>query len=235
MSNTTIEWSEKVWNVTTGCSKVSAGCRNCYAERHSKRLQKNPLFDKYRNGFDPTFHDYVLDYPNHWRKPRLVFVNSMSDLFHEEFSNEQIKRVFEVIANRSQHQFQILTKRSERLVEANNWLEWPDNAWVGVSVENDSVTYRIDHLRQCNAKVKWLSIEPLIGPINNLDLTVIDWVVVGGESGPHSRPIDKQWVRDIRDNCIAHSVPFFFKQWGGRNKKQAGRLLDGRTWDEFPK
>ncbi len=232
--NSSIEWTKSTWNPVTGCTKVSPGCKHCYAERLALRLQamKQP---NYIDGFKLTLHCQALDLPLGWKKPQTIFVNSMSDLFHEDIPLSFILEVFNVMRRASWHDFQILTKRSERLSELNSKLEWPKNVWMGVSVENADYTFRIQHLRSTGASVKFLSLEPLLGPIPSLDLLGIDWVIVGGESGPMARPIDKAWVADIRDQCQQAMVPFFFKQWGGTKKKKAGRLLDGRTWDELPR
>ncbi len=228
-----IEWTESTWNPVTGCSKVSPGCANCYAEAMAKRLKAmgNP---SYFNGFEVTCHERMLELPLRWNKPRVIFVNSMSDLFHEDVSVEFIQRVFSTMREAEQHTFQVLTKRSERLVELSGDIDWPENVWMGVSVEDNDYLYRLDHLRAVNAAVKFISFEPLLGPINDADLSGIDWVVVGGESGPRSREIKEEWVLDIKAKCAETSVPFFFKQWGGTNKKKAGRALLGRTWDEMP-
>ncbi|OUM89023.1 DUF5131 family protein [Parageobacillus thermoglucosidasius] len=228
-----IEWTDATWNPVTGCTKISEGCRNCYAARMAKRLQAmgNP---RYENGFSVTFHYDLIDLPLKWKKPRRIFVNSMSDLFHNDVPFEFIEKVFETMTKAHWHTFQILTKRSERLLELSSQLPWPPNVWQGVSVENSSVTFRIDHLRKVPAKVRFLSIEPLIGPIDDLQLEGIHWVIVGGESGPGARPMDPQWVRNIRDQCIKSNVAFFFKQWGGVQKSKTGRMLDSQIWDEFP-
>lgn len=232
--NSSIEWTKSTWNPVTGCTKVSPGCKHCYAERMALRLQamKQP---NYVDGFKLAMHRQALDLPLGWKKPQTIFVNSMSDLFHEDIPLLFILEVFDVMRRASWHDFQILTKRSERLSELNSELEWPKNVWMGVSVENADYTFRIQHLRSTGASVKFLSLEPLLGPLPNLDLSGIDWVIVGGESGPMARPIDKTWVADIRDQCQQAMLPFFFKQWGGTKKKKAGRLLDGRTWDELPR
>jgi len=232
-SQSSIEWTECTWNPVTGCSKVSPGCANCYAERMALRLKAMGQ-PNYANGFDVTVHEHMLDLPLTWKKPQIVFVNSMSDLFHEEVPFEFVERVFEVMRQAHWHIFQVLTKRCERMLECDCKLTWPENVWAGVSVENEDYTYRIDHLRRISARTKFLSIEPLLGPIHNLDLRGIDWVIVGGESGPGARPMAEEWVLDIRDQCLAKHIPFFFKQWGGTNKKRAGRLLETRTWDDMP-
>jgi len=228
-----IEWTNSTWNPVTGCNKVSPGCRNCYAERFAKRLQaaRNPSYD---NGFNLTLHEQALSLPLKWQKPQTIFVNSMSDLFHESVPDDFIFRVFEIMNRASWHRFQILTKRSERLLLLNKKLNWTTNIWMGVSVEDSDHTYRINNLRNTGAIIKFISIEPLLGPINNLDLLGIDWVIVGGESGPGARPMLEEWVTSIKNQCQLSDVPFFFKQWGGVRKKEAGRQLGGRTWDEMP-
>ena len=232
-ANSSIEWTKSTWNPVTGCTKISPGCKHCYAERMALRLQamKQP---NYADGFKVAIHWQVLNLPLKWKKQQTIFVNSMSDLFHEGVPLSFILEVFDVMRQASWHHFQILTKRSERLAELSTELWWPENVWMGVSVENASYTFRIQHLRSIRAALKFLSLEPLLGPLPNLDLSGIDWVIVGGESGPMARPMDKAWVTDIRDQCQEAGVPFFFKQWGGVRKKKAGRLLDGRTWDEVP-
>lgn len=228
-----IEWTESTWNPLTGCTKISPGCKNCYAERLALRLQAMGS-RKYANGFKLTIHEHILTAPISWKNPQMIFVNSMSDLFHDKVPDEFILRVFDVMQRAHWHIFQVLTKRSKRLLELNDVLPWSDNIWMGVSVENKKYTFRIDHLRQTGAKIKFLSLEPLLGPLDNLELHDIDWVIVGGESGLGARPMNPAWAIDIRDQCIRASVPFFFKQWGGVNKKKNGRLLEGRTWDEMP-
>jgi protein gp37 len=232
-TNSAIEWTESTWNPLTGCTKISPGCKHCYAERMARRLQAMGQ-PNYRNGFKLTMHEHVLELPLHWKQPQMIFVNSMSDLFHEDVPFEFIQKAFEVMRQAHWHTFQVLTKRSARLVELDKELDWPDNVWMGVSVENRQYTFRIDHLRKTHAGIKFLSLEPLLGPLSNLDLDRIDWVIVGGESGPRARPMDRAWVINIRDQCLRARVPFFFKQWGGINKKKTGRELDGRTWDELP-
>jgi protein gp37 len=231
--NSGIEWTESTWNPLTGCTKVSPGCKYCYAERMAKRLQGMGQ-PNYINGFKLTLHESALTKPLDWKKPQVIFVNSMSDLFHKEVPTEFILKVFETMKRAHWHTFQVLTKRSERLEKINAEIDWPENVWMGVSVENQDYTYRIDHLRHTGAKIKFLSLEPLLGPLLNLNLDGIHWAIVGGESGPGARPLDPLWVTDIRDQCVRSNVPFFFKQWGGINKKRAGRLLDGKTWDETP-
>jgi protein gp37 len=230
---TKIEWTETTWNPVTGCTKLSEGCRNCYAERMARRLcamgQAN-----YANGFKLTMHEHVLRAPLTWKRPQRVFVNSMSDLFHESVPLEFIRKVFDVMRDTPRHTFQVLTKRSERLLELSGMLPWPPNVWMGVTVERSDYLFRVDHLRQIGASTKFLSCEPLLGPLADLELAGIDWVIVGGESGPKARPMLPEWVREIRRQCAAAGVPFFFKQWGGVNKKKTGRLLDGQTWDDMP-
>ncbi|TNY37956.1 phage Gp37/Gp68 family protein [Thermomonospora catenispora] len=242
VKRTTIEWTEVTWNPTTGCDRISAGCDNCYALTLAKRL-KAMGSDKYKNDGDPrtsgpgfglTIHADVLGQPYSWRTPRLVFVNSMSDLFHARVPLDFIRQVFEVIADTPQHTYQILTKRSTRLRKIADRLTWPENLWMGVSVENAQALFRVDDLREVPARVRFLSCEPLLGPLGDLDLTGIGWVIAGGESGPGHRPLDPQWVLDIRDKCVRSGVPFFFKQWGGRTPKEGGRELEGKLWSQMP-
>ena len=228
-----IEWTQATWNPVTGCSKVSAGCKNCYAERMALRLQAMGNA-RYRNGFAVTLHEDLLDLPKFWHKPRLVFVNSMSDLFHEHVPVEFIQKVFAVMQACPQHTFQVLTKRSKRLRELAGLLPWPPNVWVGVTVENASVMHRIDDLRMVPAAVRFVSCEPLLGPLDAMNLGGIHWVIVGGESGPGARPMRVEWIRSILRQCRSWNVPFFFKQWGGVRKDLTGRQLDGRTYDEIP-
>lgn len=228
-----IEWTDATWNPVTGCSKVSPGCLNCYAERMAKRLKAMGVA-RYRYGFNVRVHDDLLEVPLKWKNPSVIFVNSMSDLFHEEVPVSFIKNVFEIMNSCPQHTFQILTKRSGRLKELSRELRWAHNIWMGVSVENTETTNRIKDLVKTKARVKFVSCEPLIGPIKRLPLKDIDWIIVGGESGPHSRVMEKQWAVSIRNRCIRHGVPYFFKQWGGARKKAKGRILEGRTWDEMP-
>jgi protein gp37 len=228
-----IEWTEFTWNPSTGCTKISQGCKNCYAERMTKRCEAMGQ-SKYINGFKLTLHEDTLKVPYKWKKPRMVFVNSMSDLFHEDMPLEFIKKVFKVMNDNEQHIFQVLTKRADVLLKYNSELEWTPNIWMGVSVENEDELWRIDCLKKTGAKIKFLSLEPLLGPLPNLDLTGIDWVIVGGESGPKARPMEAEWVNEIREKCKSENVKFFFKQWGGKNKKKAGRMLNGRTYDEMP-
>lgn len=229
----TIEWTESTWNPVTGCTKISPGCKNCYAERMAHRLQamrnKN-----YANGFALTLQPHMLEKPLSWKRPQFIFVNSMSDLFHEDVPLDYIRQVFDVMDRAHWHQFQVLTKRADVVESYSSLIDWPPNVWMGVSVESAAYTFRIDHLRRTGARIKYLSLEPLLGPLPDLDLIGIDWVIVGGESGPGCRPILEDWVLDIRDQCRVQNVPFFFKQWGGVNKKKSGRLLEERTWDEMP-
>ncbi|WYD79870.1 MAG: phage Gp37/Gp68 family protein [Candidatus Electrothrix gigas] len=234
MATSKIEWTEATWNPVTGCTKISEGCVNCYAERLAKRLkamgQKN-----YANGFNVTLHPHTLSAPLKWKKSRLVFVNSMSDLFHHEVPLEFIQQIFHIMNQANWHRFQVLTKRAERLAELAPFLKWSENIWGGVTVEKDMYLNRLKYLKEIPAAIKFLSLEPLLGPITSIDLTDIHWVIVGGESGPNARPMKKKWVIDIQKQCIESNVPFFFKQWGGVNKKKAGRILNGRTFDEMPK
>lgn len=232
-TNSQIEWTEITWNPSSGCSKVSPGCAHCYAERMAKRLQAMGQ-SRYRNGFKVTLHPEAVEEPYGWKKPRVVFVNSMSDLFHEDVPVEFIQRIFEVMNRCPHHTFQILTKRSQRLTELAPLLNWTENIWMGVTVENGDYLPRIDDLRRVDAQVRFLSLEPLLGPLDDLTLDGIDWVIVGGESGPQARPMKKEWVLSIQSKCRKSRVPFFFKQWGGVQKKKAGRLLNGRTWDQVP-
>lgn len=229
----TIEWTDATWNPVTGCTKVSPGCRNCYAERMAARLRAMGQ-PNYRRGFEVSIHPHILRLPLTWRRPRNVFVNSMGDLFHDEVPEAFVRRVFETIDAAPWHRFQVLTKRAGRLRHLAPRLPWPANVWMGVTVECAEVRGRIDDLRTVPAAVRFLSAEPLLGPLPDLDLGGIHWVIAGGESGPGARPMDPEWTRDLRDQCIAAGVSFFFKQWGGRNKKAAGRVLDGRTWEEMP-
>jgi len=233
MASSKIEWTDSTWNPLTGCTKVSPGCKNCYAERLSNRL-KAMRVSNYENGFHLTIHENSLELPLTWKTPQFVFVNSMSDLFHEDVPNDFIQRVFDIMRRSSWHVFQVLTKRSDRLAVLDSEIDWPKNVWMGVSVENSDYYYRVEHLRNTRANTKFLSLEPLLGPLANLNLNKIDWVIVGGESGPKARLMEEIWVTDIRDQCLDQKVPFFFKQWGGTNKKKSGRLLEGRFWDEYP-
>ena len=233
-TNSKIEWTETTWNPVTGCTKISPGCEHCYAERMAKRLQAMGS-PNYRNGFKTTCHSHLIDSPLSWKKSKVVFVNSMSDLFHEDVPDSFVERIFGTMSLASQHCFQVLTKRSKRLRNISSSLMWTENVWAGVSVENSGYLSRIDDLRQTAAFVKFLSLEPLLGPLADLDLDGIDWVIVGGESGPGARPMKKEWVIDIRNQCERAGIPFFFKQWGGVDKKRKGRLLEGKTWDDMPK
>jgi len=228
-----IEWTESTWNPVTGCTKVSPGCKFCYAERMAERLQAMGQ-DNYRDGFRLTLQPHMLELPLRWKKPQTIFVNSMSDLFHKDIPLDYLLSMFDVMRRAHWHSFQVLTKRSDRLAALDPQIEWAPNIWMGVSVESDAYRFRIDDLRATRAMLKFLSLEPLLGPLPNLDLRGIDWAIVGGESGPWSRPMDAAWAIDLRDQCRAAKVRFFFKQWGGKNKKRAGRLLEGRTWDQMP-
>lgn len=228
-----IEWTEATWNPVTGCSKISQGCKNCYAERLANRLRLMGA-PRYRNGFNLTLHPDILDLPRRWKRPKLIFVNSMSDLFHKDVPEDFILRVFRTMADCPQHTFQVLTKRSARLNALAPRLTWPPNLWIGVSVEDWRVTYRIDDLRSVPAAVRFLSIEPFIGRLGKVNLEGIHWVIVGGESGPRARNMEVAWVEEVFQQCRATAVPFFFKQWGGVRKDLTGRLLHGRTYDEMP-
>lgn len=239
MSKSTIEWTNTTWNPVTGCDKVSQGCKYCYAEIMSKRLQAMGV-KKYKDNFKVREHPETLKEPSTWKKPRLVFVNSMSDLFHKEVSTDFIKQVFKVMNENPKHTFQVLTKRADRLLELSSEINWTPNIWMGVSVENEDVLERVDYLKQTGAQIKFLSIEPLLGPVDDLNLNGINWVIVGGESGPKSRPMKVEWVNQIHKKCTEVGAPFFFKQWGTwgsdgikRSKKTNGRLLNGRTYDEI--
>ncbi len=229
----TIEWTQATWNPVTGCTKISTGCKNCYAERMSKRLRAMGK-TQYRNGFKLTLQPDAIELPLKWKRPRVIFVNSMSDLFHKDVPAEFIERVFDVMNRCPQHTFQVLTKRPEITAELAPRLKWTPNIWMGTSIENALVLHRVTSLQTVPAGIRFLSVEPLLGPIPRLPLTGIHWVIVGGESGPGARPMEVQWVRTIRDRCIAQNVPFFFKQWGGVNKKATGRILDGKPWDDMP-
>lgn len=228
-----IEWTEMTWNPVTGCTKISAGCKHCYAERMAKRLQAMGVA-RYRRAFKLTLHEDLIKLPLKWKQSRLVFVNSMSDLFHEEVPTDFIQRVFATMVSCPQHNFQVLTKRSRRLREIADRLPWPPNVWMGVSVEDSRVIHRTHDLRAVPAAVRFLSCEPLIGPLDNLPLEGIHWVIVGGESGPDARPMRPEWVESILRQCRAAEAPFFFKQWGGVRKDLTGRELHGRTYDEMP-
>ena len=233
MATTKIEWTEASWNPITGCTKISEGCKHCYAERMAMRLQAmgNP---NYINGFSLTLHSHMLELPLTWKSPRMVFVNSMSDLFHSDVPLAYIKKVFSIMAQAKQHTFQILTKRSERMAELAPQLPWTPNIWMGGSVENQASIYRIEHLRTIRASIRFLSCEPLLGSLGPLNLEKIDWIIVGGESGPGARPMQESWAIELREQCIQNKIPFFFKQWGGGNKKKAGRELQGKIWNQFP-
>lgn len=241
-SGSQIEWTEVTWNPVTGCDRVSAGCENCYALTLAKRLKAMGT-EKYQNdgnpvtsgpGFAVTVHPGALAQPYHWKSPRVVFVNSMSDLFHARVPKNFIQEVFRVIEENPRHTFQVLTKRPSRARKIAGDLKWPKNLWLGTSVEDSEVLHRIDDLRATPAAVRFLSCEPLLGPLEDLNLEGVDWVIVGGESGNRARPMERQWVRDIRDQCVNSGIPFFFKQWGGRTSKVNGRYLDGKTWDDMP-
>jgi protein gp37 len=232
-ANSHIEWTEATWNPVTGCTKVSAGCKHCYAERLAMRLRAMGN-RRYTNGFKLTLHHDVIDLPRSWKGGRKIFVNSMSDLFHDGVPLSFIQRVFNTMRECPQHVFQILTKRSTRLQRIAGQISWPTNVWMGVSVENADVLSRVNDLREVPAAVRFLSCEPLIGSLKGINLSDIHWVIVGGESGPGARPIDSEWVREIQRACRKQNVPFFFKQWGGVRKDLTGRLLSGRTYDEMP-
>ncbi len=228
-----IEWTGSTWNPVTGCTKISPGCMHCYAERMAKRLRAMGQ-PNYANGFKLAMHEHALDLPLKWKKPQTIFVNSMSDLFHKDVPLSFIKKVFDVMNRAHWHTFQVLTKRGDRLLELSQKLPWAVNIWMGVTVESNDYVHRIDRLRETDAYIKFLSVEPLLSAIPGMNLDGIDWVIVGGESGPGARPMSPDWVIDIRDQCRTAGVPFFFKQWGGVKKKKAGRELEGRTWDEMP-
>ncbi|MCK4563594.1 MAG: phage Gp37/Gp68 family protein, partial [Verrucomicrobia bacterium] len=227
------EWTESTWNPVTGCTKISAGCKHCYAERMAKRLHAMGQ-PNYRNGFKVTCHPDVLGTPLKWRKPQMIFVNSMSDLFHKDVPARFIDEIFFTMNEARWHTFQVLTKRAGRLEQLASRFKWTSNIWMGVTVETADHVDRIDHLRNVPAAVRFLSLEPLLGPLPGLNLEKIDWVIVGGESGPGARPMDPKWATELRDQCLAADVPFFFKQWGGVQKKKAGRLLEEKTWDQMP-
>jgi protein gp37 len=228
-----IEWTESTWNPLTGCTKISPGCKHCYAERMAVRLQAMGQ-PNYARGFELAMQENSLGLPLKWKKPQTIFVNSMSDLFHKAVPVEFILKIFEVMCRADWHRYQILTKRSDRLLELSPKLPWKSHIWMGVSVETLDYAIRIEHLRKTGAMVKFLSLEPLLGPLPGLNLEGVDWVIVGGESGPGARAVDPAWVLEIREQCQTANVPFFFKQWGGTRKKKAGRELEGRTWDEMP-
>jgi len=233
-TKSTIEWTDTTWNPVTGCTKISSGCKHCYAERMANRLQAMGQ-ERYKKGFCVTLHDDLVEQPLKWRKPRVIFVNSMSDLFHEKIPLEFIKRIFATMEQCPQHIFQVLTKRSQRLRTLSAILPWPKNVWMGVSVEDTSTLDRIHDLHQVSAAVRFLSCEPLLGPLDNLPLDDIHWVIVGGESGPGARPMSPKWVEAILQQCQEYNIPFFFKQWGGVRKKQSGRMLRGKIYNELPK
>jgi len=228
-----IEWTDATWNPVTGCTKVSVGCAHCYAERMAHRLKAMGQ-PRYRNTFNIALHDDVLDEPLRWKKPRFIFVNSMSDVFHEDVPLSFIKKIFGVMEQAHWHVFQVLTKRADRIEKVAQELPWPGNVWLGVTVEKQEYAYRVKQLSRAPAAVRFISLEPLLGPICTLPLKGIDWVIVGGESGPHARAMKPAWVRTLRDQCVERRVPFFFKQWGGFRKTEAGREIDGRLWNEMP-
>lgn len=228
-----IEWTSSTWNPITGCTKISSGCEHCYAEKMSLRLMHMGK-EKYKNGFQLTIHEECFNEPIHWKKPQTIFVNSMSDLFHKDVPVAVIQRLFSTMKTASWHTFQVLTKRSDRLLELNKDLDWVENIWMGVTIEASEYLNRLSDLTMTDAFIKFLSLEPLLGPLGDLDLSGINWVIVGGESGPGARPMEEAWVLEIRDQCLEQNIPFFFKQWGGVNKKKNGRLLQGRLWDQHP-
>ena len=234
MKPSRIEWTESTWNPVTGCTKISAGCAHCYAERMARRLHAMGQ-PNYRNGFKVTCHPDTLGLPLQWKQSQMIFVNSMSDLFHRDVPVKFIQEIFFTMNEARWHTFQILTKRADRLAQLAPRLKWTPNIWMGVTVENDKHMDRINRLREVPAVVRFLSLEPLLGPLPDLNLANIDWVIVGGESGPGARPMDREWVIDLRDQCLDAGVAFFFKQWGGVRKKKAGRLLEKRTWDQMPR
>jgi protein gp37 len=231
--NSHIEWTDATWNPVTGCTKISSGCKHCYAERLAHRLQAMGQ-SNYLNGFNVTLQPQMLEVPLNWKSPKRIFVNSMSDLFHANVPFDYIQRVFQIMRRADWHQYQVLTKRSDRLLELSAKLNWDEQIWMGVSVESEQYVHRVDDLRKTQAAVKFLSLEPLLGPLPKLNLRGIDWVIVGGESGPGARPMNPKWATELRDQCLRANVPFFFKQWGGIQKKKTGRSLEGRTWDEMP-
>ncbi|MGB7569375.1 MAG: phage Gp37/Gp68 family protein [Chitinivibrionales bacterium] len=228
-----IEWTESTWNPITGCSKISPGCKNCYAERMARRLHAMRQAN-YRNGFKLTVHPHTVSLPLNWKKPQMIFVNSMSDLFHAQAPKDFIMEIFNTMNLACWHMYQILTKRAEQLTKLDKMLPWADNIWMGVTVESSDYVFRIDHLRKSHALNKFISFEPLLGSVGTLNLKGIDWVIAGGESGPGARIVEKEWITEIRDQCIDTGIPFFFKQWGGVRKKKNGKILDGRVWNEFP-
>jgi protein gp37 len=235
MANTKIEWTESTWNPITGCTKISSGCKFCYAEIMARRLKAMGQ-EKYKNGFELTLHPDVLNEPYTWKKGKMIFVNSMSDLFHKDIPVEYIQKIFKVIKENPHHVFQVLTKRADilRYYDSEGWLEWPHNLWMGVTVESSHVTHRIENLRSTDARVKFLSCEPLLSSLPDMNLKGIDWVIVGGESGRTPRPIKGEWVLDIKDQCLKANTAFYFKQWGGTNKKKAGKMLEGKVYNEMP-
>lgn len=233
MAKSNIEWTEATWNPVTGCTKISPGCANCYAERLAFRLQAMGQRN-YANAFQLTVQPHMLELPLKWRTPQVIFVNSMSDLFHKDVPEHYLQSVFDVMRRANWHRFQVLTKRSDNLKRLSSTLPWDSHIWMGVSVESKEYSFRIDDLRETGASTKFLSLEPLLGPLDNLNLEGIDWVIVGGESGPGARPMRKEWVLEIRDRCVRAKIPFFFKQWGGTNKKKTGRILENRIWDQMP-
>jgi protein gp37 len=228
-----IEWTEATWNPVTGCAEVSPGCAHCYAKTFAERWRGVPDHP-YEQGFELKLWPARLDQPTRWRRPRVIFVNSMSDLFHENIPVQFIEEVFRVMGEANWHVFQVLTKRHERLLELSHQLPWPPNVWLGVSIENRRFVHRADYLRQVPAAVRFISAEPLLGPLEELDLSRIDWLIAGGESGPGHRPVREEWLIELRDRCGEEEVAFFFKQWGGARPKSGGRLLEGRSWDEMP-
>ena len=234
MAFSLIEWTDSTWNPVTGCTKISPGCRHCYAERMSLRLKAMGQ-PRYRRGFEVTLHRDALRLPLTWARPQMVFVNSMGDLFHKDVPLEFIQATFDVMAEAQQHTFQILTKRARRVAALADQLDWPPNMWMGVSVENQDYLWRIDCLREVRGVVRFVSFEPLLGPISDVQLGGVHWAIVGGESGPGARPMHPDWARGVRDECLAAGVPFFFKQWGGVRRRELGRLLDGREWDQYPR
>jgi len=235
MASTKIEWTESTWNPITGCTKISTGCKFCYAEVMTRRLKAMGQ-EKYKNGFELTLHPETLQEPYSWKKGKMIFVNSMSDLFHKDIPIEYIQQIFKVIKDNPQHVFQVLTKRADvlRYYDSEGWLEWPHNLWMGVTVENGSLTERIDLLRQTGARVKFLSCEPLLSSLPDLNLQGIDWVIVGGESGRTPRPIKEEWAINIKEQCQKSNTAFYFKQWGGTNKKKAGKILEGKVYNQMP-
>ncbi len=233
MATTAIEWTQNVWNPVTGCSRVSEGCENCYAESFAKRL-KGMGIPKYKQGFKVILHPDSLEEPYRWKKPRVVFVNSMSDIFHQDISDSYIKKIFHVMNENPHHIFQVLTKRPERLPEIESKVKWSHNIWLGVTVESNKHMDRICYLQDSPARTRFISFEPLLSPIEKMNLSTVDWAIVGGESGPKARPMEKAWVESILHQCKEQDVAFFFKQWGGKNKKKNGRLLNGREYNQMP-